>query len=161
MAHKEGIEAFLADVNQRVRQVEEQGRSTNDFMSEIGERYAFIRLHDLNRPHQFLRQLAGEPPLKFGTTGFRRELVDDQNPARHYTAFVFVGYWLPLPLAIGVLWAWELLGFFRYRGHWSQPDIRNGYIGLRHGRQVRRHGAAVLPELIARDLDGRGNESGD
>ena len=161
MANKEGIEAFLADVNQRVRQAEEQGRNTNDFVGEIGEHYAFIRLHDLNRPRQFLRQLAGEPPLQFGTTGFRRELVDDKNPARHYIAFVFVGYWLPLLLAIPVLWAWVVLGFVRYRGHWSQPDIRNGYIGLYHGRQVRRHGAAILPELIARDLDGRGNELGD
>lgn len=156
MANQEGIAALLADVNRRVRQAEKEGRSTADFVGEISEYYAFIRLSDLRYPRQFLRQLAGDPPLKFGTIGFRRELVDDQNPARHYTAFVFVGYWLPLLVAIPVLWAWEVLGFFRYGGHWSQPDIRNGYIGLRHGRQVRRHGAAILPQLIARDLDGRG-----
>ncbi len=152
MAKQKGIEAFLADVTRRVDHLQQQGRSTDDFIREISDHYAFIRLHDLRRPLQFLRQLASEPPLRFGTAGFRRELVDDKNPARHYTAFVFVGYWLPLFFAIPVLWAWEVLGFVRYRGHWSQPDIRNGYIGLHHGRQVRRYGAAILPELIARDL---------
>jgi len=155
MARQQGIEAFLADIKRRVNDLQQQGRGTDDFIREISDRYAFIRLHDIGRPRQFLRQLAGEPPLKFGTTGFRRDLVDDKNPARHYTAFVFVGYWLPLVLAIPVLWAWEILGFIRYGGHWSQADIRNGYIGLRHGRQVRQHGAAILPQLIERDLDGR------
>lgn len=155
MATRRGIDALIADVNQRLARLQQQGGTTTDFIREIADQYAFIRLQDMRRPLQFLRQLAGAPPRRFGTHGFRRDLVDDQNPARHYTAFVFVGYWLPLGLGIVVLWAWELLGFVRYRGHWSQPDIRNGGIGLRHGREVRRAGAAVLPTLIARDLAAR------
>jgi len=155
VATRQGIDALIADVNQRLTRLQQQGGTTDDFIREIAEQYAFIRLQDVGRPLQFLRQMAGAPPRRFGTRGFRRELVDDQNPVRHYTAFVFVGYWLPLGLGMLVLWAWEILGFVRYRGHWSQPDIRNGGIGLRHGREVRRAGAAVLPTLITRDLAAR------
>jgi len=150
-----GVAAFIADVKARAAKTVAEARHTQEFILEIGDAYAFIRLADWRRPRQFLAQLAGDPPIRFGTKGFRRALVDDQNPARHYTAFVFVGYWLPIPLAFLVLWAWEILGFLRYRGKWSQGDMRCGRIGIGHGRQVRRQGATVLADLIARDLDGR------
>lgn len=152
---KNGIAAFINDVEKRVAKHLAEQRPPHDFILEIGDAYAFIRLTDWRRPLQFLRQLAGEPPIRFGTTGFKRALVDDQNPARHYTAFVFVGYWLPTPLALLVLWAWEVLGFFRYGGKWSEGDMRSGRIGIGHGRQVRRHGPTVLADLIRHDLDGR------
>ncbi len=155
MKRQAGVAAFIADVKTRAARNIAEGRPTRDFILEIGDVYAFIRLADCRRPLQFLKQLAGDPPLCFGTKGFARAIVDDQNPARHYTAFVFVGYWLPTLLALLVLWAWEILGFFRYRGKWSQGDMRSGRIGIRHGRQVRQQGPTVLADLIARDLDGR------
>jgi hypothetical protein len=147
-----GIAAFMADVKTRATNSVAARRSTRAFILEISDAYAFIRLQDWRRPLLFLRQMAGQPPIKFGTQGFKCMLVDDKNPARHYTAFVFVGYWLPTPLAVVVLWAWEILGFFRYHGHWSQPDLRCGAIGIRHGRLVRHHGPTILTELIKRDL---------
>jgi hypothetical protein len=147
-----GVSAFMADVKARAAKNMEQGRTTRDFILEISDAYAFIRLQDGRRPLQFLKQMAGAPPLLFGTAGFKRSIVDDENPARHYTAFVFVGYWLPTPLAFLVLYAWEILGFIRYHWRWSANDMACGYIGIRHGRQVRKQGATVLVGLIERDL---------
>ena len=121
-------------------------------MLRISEDYAHIRLQDLWHPLRFFKQMAGKPPVQFGTEGFRKELVDDYAPARHYTAFVFTGFWLSYPLAVAALWGWELLGFVRYGGKWSKNDMRMGYVGIRHGRQVRRYGPAILPQLIRRDL---------
>jgi len=147
-----GISAFITDVKARATRSIEQGRTTRDFILEISDAYAFIRLRDWRRPLQFLQQMAGTPPILFGTEGFKGTIVDDENPARHYTAFIFVGYWLPTPLAFPVLWAWEILGFVRYRWRWSSRDMQCGYIGIRHGRQVRKQGAGVLADLIERDL---------
>lgn len=148
----QGLPAFLADVNARVQEAMQRNERTQTFVLASAERYAYICLDDFpRRPLQFLKQLSGKPPICFGTAGFRPSIVDDQEPARHYTAFVFVGYWLPMLLAVPVLWAWELLGLVRY-GHWSQPDIRSGYIGIRHGRALRKAGFALWPELIHRDL---------
>lgn len=151
-AEERGFQGFLQDVRHQVAHTVAEQQSTRDFILTIGERYSYIRMEDLKHPVRFLKQLSGQPPVCFGAKGFRRELVDDREPARHYTAFVFVGYWLPTLLAIPVLWAWELLGFVRYRGNWSQPDIRCGNVGIRHGRAVRKEGAAILPDLIDRDL---------
>ena len=152
MPEPTGAANFIADVQRRTAQSVADARTTHAFILEISDAYAFIRLQDWRHPVRFLKQMSGEPPIKFGTTGFKPTIVDDKNPARHYTAFVFVGYWLPAPLAVIVLWAWEILGFFRYRFHWSWRDLECGYIGIRHGRQVRRQGPVVLAELIERDL---------
>lgn len=152
MKEQSGVAAFLADVKARAARSIAVGQSTTQFILEIGDAYAFIRLQDWRTPLRFLQQMAGAPPTEFGTKGFKRSIVDDENPARHYTAFVFVGYWLPMPLALLVLWAWEILGFVRYRGKWSQPDIRCGRLGIRHGRLVRQQGPEILAGLIERDL---------
>ncbi|MBX3011532.1 MAG: hypothetical protein KF832_08485 [Caldilineaceae bacterium] len=152
MNQEKGFAAFLADVQHRANRAVATQQRTAAFILEISDAYAFIRLQDWRQPMQFLRQMAGAPPHQFGTVGFSPAIVDDDNPARHYTAFVFVGYWLPVPIAWLVLWAWEILGFIRYRGRWSKRDIVCGLIGIRHGRQVRRHGPLVLGALIARDL---------
>ncbi len=129
----------------------------------LGEDFAYICRQDVKHPLRFLRQMSGNPPIRLGNRGFRKDLVDDANPARHYIAFVVVGFWLPRPLADGVLWLWEIAGFVRYSGKWSRADIASGFLGIRHGRQVRREGVAVLPGLVARDLaepspDGSGTE---
>jgi hypothetical protein len=90
--------------------------------------------------------------MKLGTEGFRRELVDDHNPARHYMAFVAMGYWLPYFLALAVLYLWEIAGYLRYGFTWSPADMKNGLVGVRHGNAVRRNGIGVLPELMVADL---------
>lgn len=148
-----GFDAFLADVRQRVAAAAPGDEGTKRFVLAISDQYAAVRPQDiLVHPLRFLKQAAGNPPVQFGTQGFRKSLVDDDNPARHYTAFVFIGFWLPTALAILVLWAWEILGFLRYGFKWSQPDIRSGYVGIRHGRAVRQSGLHVLPDLIVQDL---------
>lgn len=147
-----GVQGFIQAVEKLAKEAPAGWRGTVTFILQMADAYAYIRLRDLAHPLRFLRQMAGRPPVQFGTEGFRPELVDDPNPARHYTAFVFVGFWLPYPLALAVLWLWEIAGFFRYRGHWSWPDLRNGRLGIRHGRMVRLAGPFILPTLIARDL---------
>lgn len=146
-----GIDAFIRDISRRAADCSGRGQTAR-FILDIGEAYAHIRLQDVWHPVRFLSQMAHAPPVQFGTHGFDPSLVDDQAPARHYTAFVVVGYWLPSVVAVAILWGWELLGFIRYRGAWSAPDIRMGNVGLRHGRLVRRYGATILPSLVARDL---------
>lgn len=152
MKEQSGAAAFIADIKTRTARSITAGQSTTQFILEIGDAYAFIRLQDWRTPMRFLKQMAGAPPIQFGTQGFKRSIVDDKNPARHYIAFVFVGYWLPMLLAHIVLWAWEILGFVRYRGKWSQPDMRCGRLGIQHGRLVRQQGPDVLVELIERDI---------
>jgi hypothetical protein len=118
----------------------------------LGEDFAYIRLQDVTRPKTFLRQMAGAPPIRIGTRGFRGDLVDDAHPARHYVAFLVAGYWLPRWAALLVLWLWELAGFVRYGGKWSWPDVASGMLGIRHGRLVRRYSAVILPALLASEL---------
>ena len=149
---KPGIDVFIATVEQRVEETHAHSESSWHFIQRISDDFAFIRLHDLRHPLRFLKQISGAPPLQFGVQGFRKEIVDDRNPARHYTAFVFVGYLLPFPLGWVVLVGWEVLGFFRYGFQWSQGDMRCGKIGLRHGRAVKLRGIDVLPGLIEQDL---------
>ena len=143
---------FVQVVSDYASQVPPNWRGSARFVRRIGEEFAFIRMADLWRPLRFLRQMAGAPPVQFGDQGFDPALVDDRNPARHYVAFVVMGFWLPAPLAWLTLVSWEVLGFLRYGGKWSRPDMRLGQIGLRHGRRVRRHGARILPRLIEEDL---------
>jgi hypothetical protein len=118
----------------------------------LAEDFAYIHLHDFRNPIRFLRQMEGQPPIRLGTAGFRRELVDDRNPARHYMAFVAMGYWLPRLLALTVLYLWEVAGYLRYGFKWSEADMLSGLTGVRHGQAVRREGAEVLPALMERDL---------
>jgi hypothetical protein len=147
-----GLDGFISVVSALTAEAVSGRRSDAWLIRRMGEDFAYIRLQDVLNFPRFLRQMAGEPPVRFGITGFWPAVVDDKNPARHYTALLTVGYWLPMPAAILVLWLWEIAGFVRYRGHWSWPDLANGYIGIRHGRWVRRYGASILPGLIARHL---------
>jgi hypothetical protein len=150
-----GIDPFIAFVCAQAGRAMRGHATQRQCVHAIADQVAYLRLGDLWDPLRFLSQLAGEPPMRFGTTGFDPSVVDDQNPARHYLAFVWVGYWLPGYLAMLVLWMWEILGFVRYGGVWSWPDIRSGQIGIRHGRLVRRYGVVVLPGLIAAEVAGR------
>lgn len=147
-----GLADFVITVNEYAHAAPRGRRGAALFMLRIGDDFAFIRLRDIWRPMRFLRQMASAPPVRFGTAGFDPALVDDRDPARHYTAFVVAGFWLSAPLALFLLFGWEILGFVRYRGLWSNKDVRCGLIGLRHGRRVRQLGPQVLPMLIARDL---------
>ena len=144
-----GHERFLAYLQRMASQAPPGWPGSVWFMLRIGEDCAGICTHDVTRPYRFLRQMAVAPPMQFGATGFSPAFTDDGNPARHYIAFVFVGFWLPAPLAIAVLYAWEMAGFVRYGGYWSPKDIANGQLGIRHGRAVRGSGPTVLPGLAA------------
>ena len=130
------------------------------YILRVSEDCAYIRLQDMWQPRRFLRQMAGAPPLQFGTDGFSREHVDDSNPARHYMAFVFVGFWLPSLLGVPVLYAWEVAGFLRYRFQWSPRDVTSGKLGLRHGALIRTYGPTVHPGLVAGELAEAGTVRG-
>ena len=134
----------------------EEGGDSDATVRRLAEDFAYIHLHDIWNPYRFLKQMEGEPPILLGTTGFRRDLVDDHNPARHYMAFVAMGYWLPYWLAVVVLYLWEFAGYVRYGFKWSAEDMLSGWTGVRHGHAVRQGGVAVLPELMARDLADNG-----
>lgn len=153
-----GLPGFIAATSQLASHFPLTPDGTRRFVLAFAEQMAYIRVQDAWNPWRFLRQMEGNPPALWGVRGFRHSLVDDRNPARHYTAFVFVGFWLPGWAAALALWLWEFAGFVRYGLRWSQADIRSGYVGLRHGRLVRRHGHTILPSLLARDLaeTGRG-----
>lgn len=150
-----GLNAFVRYLETQAATVEREGQTSRQFIDRISADCAYIRLEDINRPWRFLRQMEGAPPLRFGTDGFDPSLVDDPNPARHYMAFVFLGFWLPRPLALLALYLWEVAGFVRYGGNWSGRDVACGLVGLRHGAAVRQCGPAVLPGLAKRDLGSR------
>jgi hypothetical protein len=147
-----GLRRFVLEVARQAAGTPADQQGKIRFIRGMGERYAYIRPEDMGHPLRFLRQMAGAPPVQLGVDGFRTDILDDYNPARHYTAFVWTGFWLPVPLAIAVLYLWEAASFVRYRGEWSQKDILSGYIGVRHGTAVRRQGCTVLPHLIATEL---------
>lgn len=142
--------AALIDATRRT--IAEEGGDSGKVVRRLGEDFAFIRWQDATNPYKFLRQMEGEPPIRLGTQGFRRELVDDHNPARHYMAFVAMGYWLPYWLAMVVLYLWEVAGYIRYGFKWSPEDMQSGLTGVRHGNAVRHQGIAVLPGLMEREL---------
>lgn len=155
-----GVDSFIRGVSELARLAYHGDTSASQFVRTLGDCYAFIRLNDLPRPLQFLGQMAGAPPIRLGIEGFREDIVDDFNPARHYTALLFVGFHTPAWLATLVLYMWEIAGFIRYRGEWSWPDIRSGQLGIEHGRLVRRYGPVILPGLIAAQLaESSGNPS--
>jgi len=147
-----GLTGFIAATSALAARFPLTRRGTQRFVLAFAEQTAYIRVQDAWNPWHFLRQMEGAPPVRWGTDGFKRGLVDDRNPARHYAAFVFVGFWLPGWMALCLLWLWELAGYLRYGFRWSQPDTRSGYVGLWHGRLVRRYGHTILPSLLARDL---------
>ena len=146
-----GINAFIEAIGQQAAQTAPGWKSTAQFILRISDAYAGIRFKDIRHPRRFLKQLTGNPPVRFGQQGFKAELIDDPEPMRHYVAFVFVGFWLPYPLAGAFLWIWEALGVLRH-GFWGEADMKIGWIGIEHGRHVRRHGPIVLSHLIRRDL---------
>jgi hypothetical protein len=156
---QQGVRRLIAETSLLAARYPLSPAGTRAFLHTFVDRYAFIRLQDMWRPYRFLSQMEGAPPVRLGIDGFKRALVDDINPARHYTAFLFVGYWLPNLLSLLVLWSWEFLGFLRYGFYWSNPDVRSGYVGLSHGRLLRRYGHTILPALMARDLTESGQWS--
>lgn len=148
-----GLQAFVTTIEEVASANSDDRQGRRRFISELGSQCAGIHGENaLRHPFRFLREMQGSPPRQFGIEGFRDDFVDDTNPARHYTAFVVVGYWLPRPLAMLVLYAWEIASFVRYKGVWSQDDIRSGIIGIGHGRIVAREGKDVLAKLAQRDL---------
>lgn len=140
------------------RYITEEKADSGRVIRRLSEDFAYIRLQDVWNPYKFLRQMEGNPPIRLGTKGFRHELVDDHNPARHYIAFVAMGFWLPYPLAIMVLYLWEVAGYIRYGFKWSSEDMLSGLTGVQHGNLVRHKGIDVLPALMAADLSATSDE---
>lgn len=149
-----GLDLFLDYLQRTAAQAPAGWAGAVWFILRIGEDCAGICTHDMIRPMRFLRQLAAPPPCQFGASGFAPEVTDDNHPARHYVAFVFVGFWLPTLLAVPVLYAWEIAGYVRYRGFWSPKDVASGKLGIVHGRWLRRTAPVVLPALAAASLTG-------
>lgn len=149
---RSGLDHFLDYLQQMAAQAPPGWAGAVWFILRISEDCAGIRLQDISTPLRFLRQMASVPPLQFGTSGFMPEIVDDDNPVRHYVAFVFVGFWLPTALAVLVLYAWEIAGFVRYRGYWSPNDVASGRRGIAHGHWLRRTAPASFPALAASAL---------
>ena len=117
------------------------------FVLELARQCANVDFGELRRPWRFWSMLRQEPPVCFGPRGFRPDLVDDFHPARHYSAFLLIGFFFPQPLAVAFsrLWEWSegvILGQF------SPNDVRMSQLAIRHGRAVRRAGPASLPALI-------------
>jgi hypothetical protein len=154
MLTESGLDKFVAYLSAQAQAAPPGFAGAAWFILRIGEDCAYIRLEDMWHPRRFLRQMAGHPPLRFGVEGFSLALVDDYHPARHYIAFVFVGFWLPRWLSLFTLYAWEVAGFLRYGFQWSQRDVHCGLVGLRHGAWVRRYGPVVLPGAAAGELCG-------
>lgn len=150
-----GVDALIRRASAAAHDAWAQGIQNDRVIRQLGDEFAYIRLDDIWHPQRFLRQMAGNPPHQLGTAGFNPTLVDDRNPARHYMAFVCMGYWLPKWMAVATLWLWEMAGFVRYGGEWSWPDIRSGQVGIRHGQMAKRYGVVVLPSLIAAELADR------
>lgn len=149
---RSGFDQFNAYLQATARRAPEGWPGSVWYILRIAEDCAGICTQDVVRPFSFLRKMAGAPPLRFDVSGFSPKIVDDDNPARHYIAFVFVGFWLPEILAVPLLYAWELAGFVRYGGYWSPKDVVSGRIGNTHGRWLRRTSPAVLPALAAQAL---------
>ncbi len=158
-SYRRGFDAFADHIAARAAQAPPGWSGAAWFILAVSEECANLRLQDLWQPWRLLAQAAAAPPLCFGPHGFSPRLVDDLLPARHYVAFLFVGFWLPRPLAWASLYAWEIAGFLRYGLRWSAPDLHLGLIGLRHGALVAAYGPTILPALLAADLAAR--ESGD
>src|SRR5688572_17263650 len=66
------------------RYIAEENGDSAAVVRRLAEDFAYIHLQDVWNPYKFLRQMEGAPPVRLGTEGFRRDLVDDHNPARHY-----------------------------------------------------------------------------
>lgn len=144
-----GLDQFLDYLQANARLAPMGWAGSVWFILHIAEECAGIRFQDVGAPLHFLRQMANAPPRQFGASGFSPAIVDDDHPARHYIAFVFVGFWLPTWLAVLVLYAWEVAGFVRYGGVWSPKDLVSGHLGIAHGRWLQRSAPVVLPGLAA------------
>jgi hypothetical protein len=150
-ARLRSCQRFIQYVEQLIGQAAREGRRPTWVMTTLARRCANIDLRRLRRPLHFWRSLRQLPPVRFGRSGFRAALVDDYHPARHYCAFLAVGFFLPTFLAIPFarLWEWAEGVVF---GEYSRRDVDLSVLAIRHARVIRRSGIEHLPALIRRDL---------
>lgn len=146
-----GCERFASYVEDLIRQSDAEGRRPAWLMATLAERCANVDLRLLRRPLQFWRSLRRLPPVCFGRSGFRGELVDDYHPARHYCAFLAVGFFLPEWLAFPFATIWEGAEHLVFGEH-SPRDVALSRVAIRHGRLTRREGIDRLPGLIRSEL---------
>ena len=147
----EGCPAFAGYAETLAAQAAHEGRRTRWFMLELARQCGNVDLSRLGHPIRFWRSLRELPPKRFGNIGFRAELVDDFHPARHYVAFLMIGFFLPYPLALAFGWLWERAEGI-VLGEFSPRDVALGRLAIAHGRTVRQAGPAALPALIRKEL---------
>jgi len=142
---------FVAYVAEQAERAAGERRGARWLALTLAHQCANVDFHLLRRPLHFWRALRQEPPVCFGPRGFRGSLADDFHPARHYSAFLMIGYFLPYALAAAFAWLWEAAeGIFL--GGYSRCDVALSRIAVRHGNILRRQGPAALAPLILRDL---------
>jgi hypothetical protein len=71
---------------------------------------------------------------QFNASGFNPALVDDNNPARHYTAYLGTGFQKGPVVGAGIAILREFPGICQ--GGCSLQDVRLGLIGSSHGSQL-------------------------
>ncbi|MSP13068.1 MAG: hypothetical protein EXR62_08925 [Chloroflexi bacterium] len=147
-----GATGFVARVQYYAGLSSQHTRSSHWFIDTLACQFAGLDLADWWRPWRWFRAMgSAKPPEDMGPAGFRVDLVDDNRPARHYVAFLMIGYYLTYPLGWLVMYGWEILGWVRY-GSFSRTDILLAKVGLQHGVMIRRDGPEILADLIVRDL---------
>ena len=150
-ARGRGCHGFIEYVENLIERAAEEQRRPAWIMGTLARECANVDLRRLRRPLRFWHSLRELPPVRFGRDGFRRALVDDYHPARHYCAFLALGFFLPAWLAVPFarLWEWAEGVVF---GEYSPRDVALSELAIRHASALRRAGIDELPALIRRDL---------
>jgi hypothetical protein len=119
---------------QYVESVAKSSKSDAEFIRVLGEQIAgFSGGNSEEAPQGVTSQ--------FGSSGFRSDLVDDANPARHYVAYLAVGFQKGGLPGAAIAVARELPGICG--GGCSAQDIRLGVIGANHGASLRPNAQAI------------------
>lgn len=147
-----GAAGLIERVEVYARLSSQHSKSSDWFIDTLSRQFAGLDPADWWRPWRWLHAMgSARPPEDVGAAGFRPEFVDDDRPARHYIAFVMIGYYLPYFLGWIIMYGWEILGRIRY-GTFSNKDVLLAKVGLKHGDMVRRRGPEIVADLIEQDL---------
>jgi len=115
-----------------------QAESDAEFVELLGEALTGLQNGDIFAP-------IGDPSVFFGASGFRDVWVDDDNPARHYAAYVVAGFQLGVAAGTTIAVGRELPGACRVGC--SARDVALGMIGASHGDQLRSVGGLIPPRI--------------
>lgn len=128
----------MREVAQYVERLAKQSKSDEEFVKLLGAAVAGIQDGDIFAP-------IGDPPVRFGSSGFRDVWVDDSNPARHYSAYVVAGHQLGVMGGSAIAIGRELPGLCPVGC--SGKDVALGMIGADHGDRLRGVGGGIPPRV--------------